>query len=590
MEINKYKKKIIILISILLVAGFVSTSFISYFVARNSLKKEILVNLPLTSDNVYSEVQRDLLSPVLISSVMANDIFLRRWVMDGETNPEEIIQYLKDIKDNYKFFTTFLVSEKTRVYYQAKGILKKVREGAFRDKWYFRIRKSKAKYEMNIDIDMANNDAITIFINHKVFDLKGNFIGATGVGLKNKSVQALIAEYHKKYNRNIYFITPAGKVVLHSPLSGIKDGDIKNIPELFLIFNNIKLKGKNKTEYKRDGKTFCLNTRYIKELGWYLVIEQPVDLMNRAILNALMINLIFCVIVIIFVLIIVCLIVNKYHRKLKAVIKKEVALININNDQKLKIEKQNLELLGKNEKLTELNSFKDNLFAIIAHDLRSSVGNIHYFLEHISDDLSRQLSNKKTHEIVMSLRDSAGAAYSLLGNLLEWAKIQFSRVECHPTVFHINELLQESIPLHKIAIEQKNIFLTVNCDKGLEVFADINIVKTIVRNLISNAVKFTTEGGKISINVEKRDTKVAILICDNGVGIEKNRIPKLFGFKHGIHTSGTKGESGVGLGLSLSRDLARINQGDIQVESRLGQGSIFILTVQAADLRQVSIV
>jgi signal transduction histidine kinase len=584
MKIKNYKKNIIILISILLIAGFVSTSFISYFVARSSLKKEILVNLPLTSDNVYSEVQRDLLSPILISSVMANDIFLRKWVLAGEKNPEEMIQYLKGVKDSYKAFTSFFVSDKTRIYYQTKGVLKKINASSVRDIWYFRLRKSKVEYELNIDVDMANHDTITIFINHKVFDFNGNFIGATGLGLKNKSVQDLITEYHKKYNRNIYFVTPAGKIILHCPLCHIKEYDINKNQELSLIFNGIRHNGKTRAEYKKDGKTVFLNARYIKELGWYLMVEQSSELTNLSIFKTLILNLIFCGVVTLLVIIIVSLIVNRHHKKLKSMIKTELDLININNGQKLKIEKQNLELFEKNKKLTELNTFKDKLFAVIAHDLRSPIGNIHYLLEHIADDLSSQLSNKKMHDFARSLKDAAGSTYALLENLLGWANIQFSKVEYQPTIFSVDELLQESIPLHKYAMEQKNISVAVNCGNDIKAFADINIVKTIIRNLISNAVKFTPENGKISIDTEIQDDKVVISVRDNGVGIEKDRISKLFGFNN-ISTRGTKGESGVGLGLSLSRDLARANKGDIQVESSLGKGSIFTLIVQTAKAR-----
>ena len=583
MEINNYKKNVIIIISILLLIGFISTSLISYFVAHGSLEKEILRNeLPLTSDNVYSEIQRDLLSPVLISSVMASDIFLRKWILAGEKNPEEIIKYLKEIKNDHNVFTTFFVSDKTYIYYQTKGILKKIKAGAKRDKWYFRLRKSKDRYELNIDPDMANNDAITIFINHKIFDFNGNFIGATGIGLKNKSVQDLMAEYHKKYNRNVYFVTSSGKVVLHSPLHKIQRCSIKNFSEMSLNFDDIDLDKNTKIEYKKNGETVFLNIRYIKELGWYLVVEQSSEAMNISIFHALILNLIFCGIITLLIIIIVSFIINAYHKKLKSMLKIKLDLLDINNEQKLKIEKQNQELCDKNERLTQLNSFKDRLFAVIAHDLRSPIGNICYLLENITDDLSKQLSNsnKKTYNSAILLRDSAISAYALLENLLEWANIQFARVKYNPRAFQVNELLREEIDSHKFALEQKNIILTVNCGEDIEAFADINIVKIIIRNFISNAIKFTPENGRISINVQIQDSKLAVSIRDNGVGIEKERISTLFNFSHNNSTRGTRGEAGIGLGLSLSRDLARINKGDIQVESSPGKGSTFILTMQ----------
>ena len=571
----------------MLIIGFISTSLISYFVALNSLEKEILISeLPLTSDNVYSEIQRDLLSPILISSVMSSDTFLRRWILNGENNAEEMAQYLKEIKDKHKVFTSFLISDKTGTYYQSKGILKKIKENSMRDKWYFRLRKSKTEYEMNIDIDMANDDAITIFINHKVFDFNGNFIGAAGVGLKNKSVQNLMAKYHKKYNRNIYFVKPSGEIILHCSCK-IKEYNIKKIPGLSLIFDNIIHNKKNSYKYNsykynKGGKTVFLNSRYIEELGWYLMVEQSSDLTELSIFNALVLNLIFCAVITLLVVIIISVIINKYHKKLKIMLKTELDLLNINNGQKLKIEEQNSELHEKNEKLTELNDFKDKLFAVIAHDLRGPVGNIHYLLEQIGDDLPKKLSNNEMNNYAESLRSSARNTYNLLENLLEWANFQFSRVEYNPTVFTIDELLKEEVSSHKYSLDLKDISIKINCRKDIEIYADINIVKTIIRNLISNAIKFTPANGEIIINSQVQNDKLAISVKDDGVGIEKDRIPKLFGFSNNISTSGTKGESGVGLGLSLSRDLARINKGDIHFETEAGKGSTFTLTVQLA--------
>jgi len=581
MEITSYKRNTIILTCILLVVGFMSTSLISYFAARNSMEKEILISdLPLTSDNVYSEIQRDLLSPILISSVMSNDTFVRSWILNGENKTEKIIQYLEVIKDKHKIFTSFLVSNKTGIYYQNKGILKKIKENSMRDKWYFRLRNSKTKYEMNIDIDMANNDAITIFINHKIFDFNDNFIGAVGVGLKNKSVQDLMEKYHNKYKRNIYFIKPSGKIILHCSLCKVKEYNINKIPGLSLIFNDIINNKKNSFKYNKNGKTVFLNSRYIEELGWYLMVEQSSNLAELSIFNALVLNLIFCAIITLLVVIIISVIINKYHKKLKVMLKTELDLVNINNGQKLKIEEQNSELHEKNGKLTELNDFKDKLFAVIAHDLRAPIGNIHYLLERIGDDLSNKLSNNKMRNYVESLRNSAGNTYALLENLLEWANIQFSRVQCHPTIFTVDELLKEEASSHKYSLDLKDISIKINCSKDIEIYADINIVKTIIRNLISNAIKFTPANGEIIIDSQVKNDKLAISVKDDGVGIEKSRIPKLFGFTNSISTSGTKGEAGIGLGLSLSRDLARINKGDIHFETEAGKGSTFTLTVQ----------
>ncbi|MBL0932905.1 MAG: GGDEF domain-containing protein, partial [Alphaproteobacteria bacterium] len=123
----------------LLIVGFLATSLGSYFVSRSSVREAVLrAELPLTSDSVYSEIQRDLIRPILISSVMAADTFMRDWVMDGEKDSAPIVAYLNEIKRRYSAFTAFYVSDRTKVYYHADGVLKSVREDEPRDEWYFR--------------------------------------------------------------------------------------------------------------------------------------------------------------------------------------------------------------------------------------------------------------------------------------------------------------------------------------------------------------------------------------------------------------------------------------------------------------------
>ncbi|MBU1397663.1 MAG: GGDEF domain-containing protein, partial [Proteobacteria bacterium] len=166
---NSQKNRLILIISLLLITGFLITSLASFFVSRASLRSQISEKeLPLTGDNIYSEIQRDLLSPVFISSLMAADTFLRDWVIKGEQDTTKITRYLKEIKTKYNTYTSFFISDRTSNYYYAGGILKKVSPEEDRDKWYYRVREMKPDYEINIDPDMANKDTMTIFINYRV--------------------------------------------------------------------------------------------------------------------------------------------------------------------------------------------------------------------------------------------------------------------------------------------------------------------------------------------------------------------------------------------------------------------------------------
>lgn len=315
------KTKLIRAVSFLLISGFLITSLASYFVSRASLRSGIAQKeLPLTSDNIYSEIQRDLIRPVFISSLMATNTFLRDWVLAGEKNETEIAKYLNDIKTRYHTITSFFVSEKTRTYYYAGGILKKVSADEARDNWYFRVRKMTELYEINVDPDMANKDTITIFINYRVHDYQENYIGAIGVGLTLDSVKKLINTYQRKYDRNVYFVDHAGNVKL-ADTNGFMQG--KNIiaaspnREFTRLFKSALSNKEHTFSYNNDGERVHTNVRYIEEFDMFLVVEQAEGRVIRSIFKTLLTNLLVCAIITIVILILVTYTIKAYQDRIK---------------------------------------------------------------------------------------------------------------------------------------------------------------------------------------------------------------------------------------------------------------------------------
>ena len=297
------KTRMIFLISAILIIGFLSTTLVSYFVSRASLKNEVINHeLPITSDNIYSEIQRDLLRPIFVSSLMASDSFVRDWVIKGEQNPQEMNLYLKTIKDRYDAFTSFFVSEKTQNYYHADGLLKKVSPDSDRDQWYYRVRNMEKDYEINVDPDLANEDMITIFINYKVFDFNENFIGATGIGLQVASVKNIIEHYQKRYQRQVYFVDKQGEIKLWGKLFNSKQTDFRQRVGVSAVAAAVLESDGGTFEYNLDGDQYILGSRYIPELGWHLVVEQSVSEIYQALDQALYTNLVICLIIITIVL------------------------------------------------------------------------------------------------------------------------------------------------------------------------------------------------------------------------------------------------------------------------------------------------
>lgn len=319
------KAQIILLLSltVLLLGGFLATSLVSYYSSRDSIRYSIInTELPLTSDNIYSEIQKDLIRPTQIASMMARDTFLRDWALEGERNAEPMTRYLREIQEHYGTFTSFFISEKTRTYYQAKGVLKQIKEDEPRDIWYFRVRSMAEPYEISVDPDMANGDQLTFFINFKVFDYQNNFIGVAGVGLTVDAVVKLVDDYQLRYDRSIYFSDNQGRLVLTGAKGGpqgIKRGQrISDIPGMEALQSKLPAPKSGRYSYQEHGRGHFLNVRYIPELDWYLFVDKHEEGALASIRHSLYLNLLICALISALVLGLVFVATRRYQQHIAA--------------------------------------------------------------------------------------------------------------------------------------------------------------------------------------------------------------------------------------------------------------------------------
>lgn len=313
------KKRFIWILSLLLLAAFAVTSGISYQVAHDSLSYQIKENnLPLTSDNIYSEIQQDLLRPIFISSLMAQDTFVRDWTINHEQTPEKLIRYLKEIQDKYATVTSFFVSEASRKYYHSSGVLKQIEDIDPDDAWYFRVRSlpKHEHYEVNIDPDTADQNRTVIYVNYKVYDFDGNFIGVTGVGLAVESVKRLIELYQARYNRSVYFTDRQGNVTLHSEqYSG--GASLQASPGLETLAIRILTSPSASFSYQKAGEKVYLNSRLVSEFKWYLIVEQQEARAEQKLLTTFWANIALSLFITLGILLIANMTLGKYQRKLE---------------------------------------------------------------------------------------------------------------------------------------------------------------------------------------------------------------------------------------------------------------------------------
>lgn len=306
------------MVTAILVAGFLTTNILSFQVSKNALRTTILNNeLPLTSDNIYSEIQTDFLRPVLVSSLMANDTFLREWVTDGERDTGKIIRYLDNIRNRYDAFTAFFISNKTLAYYHFSGPARTIDKNNPEDDWFFRVRDMKDQYEINVDDNEQQGGAITIFINYKTFDSNGEFIGVSGVGLGLSSVAAVIKKYEQDFSRNIFFVDKAGFIRVSSQES-IINKNINSINGIQNLAAEALSKDRGSFSYSRDGEEYLLTTRYIPELKWYLFVELPESEATVGIRQGFIKNLVIGFVVIGITLALIIYVINFAQRQLES--------------------------------------------------------------------------------------------------------------------------------------------------------------------------------------------------------------------------------------------------------------------------------
>lgn len=243
-----------------------------------------------------------------------------------------------------------------------------------------------------------------------------------------------------------------------------------------------------------------------------------------------------------------------------------------------KLKKAEQELKSINEELQKVNAEKDRFFSIIAHDLKSPFNSIMGF-SNILLEKTKQEDLENVKIFAQIINNSSQRALNLLMNLMQWSLTQTGRLNFNPEHFELGETVDEIVQLCSDIAFQKSITVTNDFPTELFVYADKAMIGTILRNLISNALKFTQRGGSIHLSAERRPKDVKVWVSDSGVGISKQVIEKIFHIDSNCSTPDTQGEKGTGLGLILCKEFIEKHGGTIGIESEPGKGSIFHFTI-----------
>nr|WP_294906426.1 HAMP domain-containing sensor histidine kinase [uncultured Lacibacter sp.] len=236
------------------------------------------------------------------------------------------------------------------------------------------------------------------------------------------------------------------------------------------------------------------------------------------------------------------------------------------------------EIEKQKEELAELNNLKSKLFSVISHDLRTPLYGLRNLFKSVEQyDLPAEEIKVLIPDVVKDLHYTT----DLMENLLQWAKSQMKGESLSPQLIDMNKLIQDVQQVVRLQAENKQVYLKTKADRPVYIYADKEMIEVVLRNLISNAIKFTAKEGEVVIDVREDEKLIEVLVHDTGTGMSEEAKNKLFGDEH-FTTKGTSNESGTGLGLMICKEFLKKNGGNIHVESELGKGSTFAFTLPRA--------
>lgn len=263
------------------------------------------------------------------------------------------------------------------------------------------------------------------------------------------------------------------------------------------------------------------------------------------------------------------------NRNLESLIEERTRELNKSNQE---IQQKNENIEAQNTELKESLDFKNKIFSIIAHDLKSPVAS----LVQNSVLLDFDLEEDKRNQLFTSFKELSNAALNLIDNLLYWGRAQGDQVNFNPVNLELKPIIDEVYALLKEMAAQKSITMEASYEGTPKAFADKELMEIVLRNLVSNAIKFTKEGGKVGVGVRDDPDKehfLQIIVRDNGIGIPESRLKDLLGTKEMVSTAGTAREKGTGLGLRLCFELVELHNGDLRIESIKGSGTAVYISI-----------
>ncbi len=323
------KIRIHILVCLIILTGFGSVGVLSYITYSKIIKDDIKNISKLTATNIYSEISIQLTKPIFVGLTMANDSFVENWLSEEKNNMAnsehqmKMKEYLDGLRLKYNYNSVFLVSENSKVYYHFNGINKVISEKNQHDQWYYDYIKSKLLYDLDVDTDEANHNALSVFVNCRIEDMQGKLLGVTGVGLELNKVQDLLSKYQEDFQLEAMLFDKKGIVQIHSNTELIEK--INVFDNQSMQKNKASILGNKETvavyHYKDKKSEGYMITKYIEDLDWYLLIKKDTAVLAKSFQASLFNDIIIFLAVLILILIIIAKLIKNNDQSLRLLAK-----------------------------------------------------------------------------------------------------------------------------------------------------------------------------------------------------------------------------------------------------------------------------
>ncbi len=547
------KNKFILTITILLIVSFMATTLLSYFVARHSLSSQTSKNsLPLVIDIIHTEIKHNFIYPIYISSIMANDSFVENWINSGEKDSSEIEKYLRGILKNDGIFTSFFISEKTKRYYHPNKIERYISEDNPDENWYFKARSVKKNYDIVISEDEVSNSRLTIFINHKVVDKNGKFLGIIGVGFSLDYAIKLIIQYRKKYHKKIYFLNMNGNIILSEKNL---DKTLK-MDSLKPYLQQILKSQHNSIIYEIKEDRIFLNSKFIKELNWHLIVEENESATQTSIKQTLFINIIGALIISIIIIYLIQFSFKSYQIKIEKINSSLSKLVKDEVSTRVKIMKEKKEqetLLIQQSKIAELGE----MMGAIIHQWKHPLNTIGLLSSQIGlFNAKRKKPNKELEIVESQIMEKLNFMNDTLNDFHNFFKPSKEKELFSPCY-----IIKKVKEMFKGQFGDSNVNVIIyphKCFKSIGYPTEfMHVILNIFNNSKDNFINKKQIDGTIECFFEIKDDIGFIYIRDNGGGVSKSLLPDKL-FKSYVST---KGKKNMGFGLYISKNI---------IENRMG--------------------